>query len=66
MVLSPLLIVPRVLGLTLVLFGLRNTYLWRKNGPATLPGSVVMPLVIGGSFLLLSVIIGLGLNGRTD
>ncbi len=63
---SPLLIVPRVLGLMLVLFGLRNTYLWRKNGTANLPGRVVMPLVIGGSFLLLSVIIGLGLNGRTD
>ena len=63
---SPLLVVPRVIGFTLVLFGLRNTYQWRRHGPVTLPGRVVMPLVIGGSFLLLSVIIGLGLNGRTD
>lgn len=63
---SPLLLVPRLLGALLFGLGSYNFVQWKKSGQTTLPGRVVMPLLIGGSFLLLSVIIGLGLNGRSD
>lgn len=63
---DPLLLVPRILGTLFFALGLGHVYQWRKSGDKQLPGRVVAPLVLGGMLLLLSVIVGLGLDGQQN